>query len=108
MSNSRNTSGLELLDKEIHRLRLHSKQLEKEIDKRFDYFQDNYSSIMIKSLIPVIGQRFGIAGSLLQLVFQNQRLQDSAGRLTEQLFDRLSGAIEFIVNLLDGKKKQKE
>ena len=98
-------NSLESLDREISRLRVRTKELEKDLDGKLDYLQDNYSSILMKSFLPVIIQKSGIAGGILQFVFQNERLQDSVLKLAERVFNRVSDGVEFVVDKLDGKKK---
>ena len=106
MGNSvKNINSLQSLDIEIYRLRSRAKVLEKDMDELLDYLQDNYSSMMVKSFLPVIVQKTGIAGSLLQLVFQNQRLLNSLSKLAGQLFDRIAEGVEFITDKLDSKKE---
>lgn len=102
---AKNINNLESLDREIIRLRSRTKELEKELDEKLDYLQDNYSSMMMKSFLPAIIQRGGIAGGILQFVFQNERLQDSVLKLAERLFNKVSDGVEFIVDKIDGKKK---
>jgi len=102
---AKNINNLESLDREIIRLRSRTKELEKELDEKLDYLQDNYSSMMMKSFLPAIIQRGGIAGGILQFVFQNERLQDSILKLAERLFNKVSDGVEFIVDKIDGKKK---
>lgn len=105
MTNSaKNIDSLELLDKKIFALKTRAKALEKQMDERLDYLQDNYSSMMMKSFIPAIGTKGGVAGSIIHLVLQNRRLQDSFGKLAEQLFNKVSDGVEFIVDKLDKKK----
>ena len=103
-SSAKNINNLESLDKEISRLRSRTKELEQELDGKLDYLQDNYSSMAMKSFLPAIGQNGGIAGTLLQFVFQNDRLQDSLLKLAERVFNKVSDGVEFIVDKIDGKK----
>ncbi len=98
-------NSLHALDKKIHQLQLRAKELEKEMDQRLDYLHDNYSSMMVKSFIPVFSGKAGIVGSLLNFVFQNRRLQDSFSKLAEQLFNKVSDGVEFIADKLERKEK---
>ena len=98
-------NSLESLDQEISRLRVRTKELENELDGKLDYLQDNYTSILMKSFLPAIIQKGGIAGGILQFVFQNERLQDSVLKLAERVFNKVSDGVEFVVDKLDGKKK---
>ena len=104
MASVKHISNLTELNREIHRLQSHARDLEKKLDDKLDYLQDNYSSMMVKSFIPSIIQKGGIIGGLAGLVFQNRRLQDSLSRLADQLFNRVSDGVEFIADKLDKKK----
>ena len=95
-----------MLDKEILRLRFQARVLEKKLDEKFDHLQDNYSSMIVKSFLPAITQKSGLAGSILQFVFQNSRLQDSLGKLAERLFNKVSDGVEFIAEKLDSQKNE--
>jgi len=105
-STTRNINNLKSLDKEIFRLLNRTKELEQELDGKLDYLQDNYSSMMMKSFLPAIGQKGGVAGTLLHFIFQNERLQDSLLKLAERLFNKVSDGVEFIVDKIDGKKNE--
>jgi len=106
MISRKNINSLESLDREIHRLQSRATKLEGEMNEKFDYLQDNYSSMMIRSFLPLIGQKIGVAGSLLQLAFQNHRLQDAMSKLAQQIFNKVSDGVEFLSDKLDRNKKE--
>jgi hypothetical protein len=108
MAPVKHIGNLAELNHEIHRLQFKTRELEKKLDEKINYLQDNYSSMMMKSFIPAIIQKTGIVGSVVGLVFQNRRLQDSLSRLADQLFDKVSDGMEFIAEKLDKKKKPDE
>ncbi|PWT74590.1 MAG: hypothetical protein C5B59_10795 [Bacteroidetes bacterium] len=96
--------NLQGLDYEIGRLQTKTRALEKEIDRKLDHLQSNYSSMFLKSFLPALGLKSGLIGTALDIVFRNRRLQNSFGKLTDQVFDKISDAVEFVANKLDGTK----
>jgi hypothetical protein len=104
MSNSPSTiTDLSSLDLEIARLSLQAKHMEKQLDERLGYLQDNYSSLVMKSVFPVLQPGGGISGTLLGVVLQNKRIRDSFTKLTEQLLSRVSDGLDFLSDKLEKK-----
>jgi len=103
---SKKLGSLETLDREITRLRSRSKKLEGELDDQFTYLQNNYSSLLMKSVLPGIQLRTGIPSNFLELFLQNDRLRGALGRLLDRVFDKLSEVIEFVAEKLERKKPE--
>jgi len=97
-------TSLSSLDREIYRLQLHARALEEEIDGKFNHLQENYSSMMIKSMLPAIQRKTGIPSGVLQVLAQNQRLQDVFGTLAERLVDKVADGVEFLSEKLASPK----
>ena len=93
------------MDREIRRLRLHARKLEQELDQSLDFVQDNYSSLLLRSVLPLAGNKWGVAGSIFQLLSRNQRLQESLSRLADQAFGRIADVVEFLADKLDRDEK---
>jgi hypothetical protein len=105
---SRRIYNLQGLDYEIQQLQKKTRSLEKEIDQKLDHFQANYSSIFLKTLLPGLGINSSLLGTALQFIFRNKRFQNSVGKLTDQIFDKISDGVEFVTNKLDGTKNSIE
>jgi hypothetical protein len=104
MSASKSTiNDLSSLDLEITRLSLQAKDLEKQLDERLGFLQDNYSSMVMKSVFPVLQPGGGVAGTLLGVVLQNKRIRDSFAKLTEQLLSRVSDGLDFLSDKMEKK-----
>ncbi len=101
---AKNIQNLESLESEILRLQAYAKELEKSIDQKFDYLQDNYSSMAMRSIFSGVMQKAGPAGSLLGLLMENNRLLHAFGRLAELVFDKLADGIELATDKLFNKK----
>jgi hypothetical protein len=100
---TKNISSLGALDQEIQRLQNRTKKLERDLDERLQYFQDNSSSIIMKSVFPGMQQKNSIPGSLFELVIQNERFRDSVGKLATRVFDKVSDGLDYISEKLDKK-----
>jgi hypothetical protein len=98
---------LQLLDKEISRLKRRATQLEQQIDGRLDYFQDNFRSLAIKSILPGFLARAGITGTILDLLMDNRVIRKSVNKLTGFLFDKVSVAINLLTKKF-GRKAREE
>lgn len=94
---------LDTLEKEIKRLQVRSRQLEKEIDSKLDYFQDHYRSMAIKSFLPRVLARAGITGSIIEAFLENQKLRDLMNKMTASLFDKISDGVEFLTKKITKK-----
>ena len=92
-----------LLEQEISRLQGQARHLEKELDRRLDYFQDNYRGLAIKSFIPPFLARTSLAGGAIEMLLENKQVRDGVNKITRQLFDKIAEAVEFLTKKF-GKK----
>ena len=97
---------LVLLEKEIKRLQLRTRQLEREIDSKLDYFQDNYRSMAIKSFLPSVLARAGIAGSIIDMFLENQKFREALNKVTSSLFDKVSDGVEYLTRKFSKKEDE--
>ena len=98
--NRKNIRDLQSLDREIYLLRLRAKELEEKIDQSLNYLQDHYSSMTVKSVFPLLLQKAGITGSILQIFLQNKRLKEILGKLADYLFGKVSDGLELLAEKL--------
>jgi hypothetical protein len=96
---------VQLLDKEINRLKRRARQLEQQIDGRLDYFQDNLGSLAIKSVLPGFLARSGIIGTLLNLVIGSRGIQKSTNKVSGFLFDKILAAFHLVRKKLSRKSR---
>jgi hypothetical protein len=96
-------ADLKSLDLAIRELRQKTEFLEDQLDERFGYLQENYSSMVMKSVFPAMQQNTGIPATVLEVVFQNPRIRESFKRLTEQLFNRVSDGMDFLAEKMEKK-----
>jgi len=101
-----NENQLDILEKEIKRLQMRTRQLEREIDSKLDYFQDNYRSMAIKSFLPSVLAKAGIAGSIIDMFLENQKFRDALNKITSSLFDKVSDGVDFLAKKFSKKEDQ--
>jgi len=94
----KNIKDLDSLEKEIQRLRHEARSLEKKFDDNFSYLQENYSSLLMHSFLPERDGYRSIPASIIHLLLQHERLRKALTQLAEQLVDKASEGIEFLIN----------
>ncbi|HTQ27958.1 MAG TPA: hypothetical protein VMI35_07515 [Puia sp.] len=105
---SKKMDSLQDIEQEISRLQARTRSLENQLDERLQYLQENYSSLVMKSVFPGMRQQGGIPGSVLELVLGNERFRDSLGKLADRLFDKVSDGIDYLSEKLDRKKEERD
>ena len=89
-------SELQALEKKIRHLKQHAKDLENKMDERLDYFQDNYRSLAIKSVLPAALAKSGLTGTILEVVLENKQLRNSENKMADKLFTKISEGVEYL------------
>jgi hypothetical protein len=97
---------LDILEKEIKKLQMRSRQLEREIDSKLDYFQDHYRSMAIKSFLPAVLAKAGFTGSIIEMFLENKKFRDTLNKITASLFDKISDGIGFLTKRFSKKEDQ--
>ena len=100
----KNIRNLASLEKEIQRLRGEAKSMEKEMDDNMSYLQQNYSSMLMNSVLPETAGYKGIPGTLIHLILQHEKLRDAIARLAEHLLDKVSDGLEFVTEKIFTRK----
>jgi hypothetical protein len=101
---SKDIRDLPSLEREISRLQQRARQLELKLDDSLNHLQENYTSMVIGSFLPFVGQKTGIMGMLLKFLLQNRRLRLKITQLTDFLFDKASDGLDFILDKLSSQK----
>lgn len=97
---------LDALDREIYRQRLKARGLEKKLDENFDYLQENYASMIQKSMFKS-GLKETIIGTILGAVVGNGRLQESLTRMASPLADKAAEWLEKLVHKVKPTESEK-
>src|SRR5689334_10783977 len=102
--------SIETLDREIARLQTKAKDLEGKLDDSFDYLQDNYSSMIMNSVIgKATGSlKSGITGTVLNVILSNERLASSFSKIVNDLLDKAATGIDRLAEKMAKKKEDPE
>jgi hypothetical protein len=104
---AKNIQDLQSLDREIYLLRTRAKELEEKIDLSFNYLQEQYSSMTMKSVFPFLLQKAGITGAVVQVLLQNKRFKESLGNLADYLFDKVADGLDSLNEKLSSRKGER-
>jgi hypothetical protein len=96
---------LQQLEREIKRLQRKAKNIEKQMDERLDYFQDNYRSLAIRSFLPAFLAKSGLTGTAIGLFLENKKIQDALNQIGTKLFGKISDGLEFLTKKLSKKEE---
>lgn len=103
-------TSVESLDREINRLQTKAKVLEAELDKSLDYLQDNYSSMIMNSVLAKAtgGLKSGIAGTVLSFILNNEKLANALSKIGGDLIDKAATGIDRLAEKMTKKKDDAE
>jgi len=90
--------NIESLDEEIKRLQHKAKSLEGKLDDNLDYLQDNYSSMILNSVLPGvaggINVKNSVAGTIAGLVLGNERIQGVISKVATHFIDKAADGLD--------------
>jgi hypothetical protein len=92
------------LDLEIARLRGKAKILEDKLDDGFSYLQEHSSSLMINTLLSGLINKNSLAGGIVNLLAQSERLQKTLGNLAEIVVDKIATVLDFLISAISPRK----
>ncbi len=103
-------TSIESLDMEINRLRAKAKDLEGKLDESLDYLQDNYSSMIMNSVLGKAtgGLKSGITGTILSVVLSNEKLASAFSKIINDLLDKAASGIDRLAEKMTKKKDDSE
>ncbi len=103
-------NSIEKLDREISRLQAKAKDLEGRLDESFDYLQDNYSSMIMNSVLhhAAGGLKNGIAGTILNFILNNEKLANALSKVINDLADKAATGIDRLAEKMRRKKKDED
>lgn len=98
--------NLQVLEKEIRRLKVRAKQIENEFDGNFSHLQENYLPMLLNSVLPEKTIFKGIPATIISLFLEHDRFRKTVIKLAEELIDRASDGIDYLSQKLNRKKDQ--
>jgi len=100
--------NLNSLNNEILRLEAKADNIGQKLDDNFDYLQENYLTLIKKSIFKssaASAAGAGIVGVIISSLMGNERLRDAFSKVASPLADKAAGWIESLMNRM-GKKEE--
>jgi hypothetical protein len=98
--------NLNTLEKEIYRLKMRSKEIEKSLDGNIESLRENYGSMAMNSFF---GQKKSSSSnfwaSLTARILESEKLQNSFSKLAESLADKIGEGISHAADKIFHKKE---
>ena len=95
----------DMLEKEIYRLKLHSRKLEDRMDDNFDYLKENYGKMAKGSIFSKKDDiKDAIASGISVSFLKNERLQQAIDKIVNYLVDKATDSIDTLIEKLFEKK----
>ena len=97
---------IQSLDQEIHRLQAKADKLEDKLDESLDYLQDNYSSMIMNSVLSKAagGFKSGIAGTVLSFLLGNEKFVEAFSKIANHLVEKAAMGIDILADKLTKNK----
>lgn len=94
--------NLDSLEKEIYRLKLHSRKLEDKMDENFTHLKENYGRMARNS---VFGKKDGsmkdaLGAGISGAFFRNERLQQAIDKIVGHLVEKATEGIDALIDKL--------
>jgi len=105
-SSSKKIKSLKSLDKEILRLETKANSIGQRIDNNFDYLQENYMTLIKKSIFKSGVTGAGIVSVIISSLIGHERLQDLLSRVASPLADKAAGWLENLLSRMGKKEKE--
>lgn len=99
--------SLTALEKEIYRLRLHAKKVERQLDDNVGYLKENFGSLLYHS---IFRRHYHSAADMLksrlaESLWNNEKLQHNIGKLLDQLLNKIADRLEKFTRNADAKQE---
>jgi len=105
MKKGRNIHNLDSLEREIYRLKLEAKNISEKMDRNFEHFHGNFSSITMNSFCRKEKKKEGETESLFGSFLKNEKLNNFAGKITDRIANRAAESIDKLIDKIFHKKK---
>jgi uncharacterized protein YlxW (UPF0749 family) len=100
----KNIHNLNSLEKELQRLQSKSEELENKLDGNLHHLQDNYSSMIMNSVLQKgVNIKNTVAGTIAGAVLGNDKLQQALSKILNNLLDRGAEAIDYLADKIGRK-----
>lgn len=98
--------NLDSLEKEIYRLKLHSKKLEDKMDENFTHLKENYGRMARNSVFgKKEGMKDALGAGISGAFFRNERLQQAIDKIVSHLVEKATDGLDSLIDKLFRKEK---
>jgi F0F1-type ATP synthase delta subunit len=105
MGKSKNIHSLDSLEREIYRLRLEAKNIEKKIDHNLEHLQESFSSMAMNSFFRKKKTTEAEKDSFFGSFLKNEKLNAAFNKITDHIADRAAEVIDQLIDKFFHKKK---
>jgi hypothetical protein len=97
-SRSKASRTLDTLEEDIRKKRKKAKELERQLDDNFTYFQQHSGTLFMRSLLPRRVEGETVTGNpILDPFLQNERLQKVLAKLADMLAEKLGDGLNWVI-----------
>ena len=90
---------LDSLEEDIRKLRKKARELERQMDDNFTYFQQHSGTLFVRSLLPRRVEGETVTGTpIIDPFLQNERLQKVLARLADMIAEKLGDGLNWVIN----------
>jgi hypothetical protein len=108
-SSSKKISNLNSLNREILKLETKANNIGQKLDNKFDYLQENYLTLIKKSIFrsnATGAAGVGIVSAIVSSLIGNERLREALSKAASPLADKAAGWIENLITWMSKKEKE--
>ena len=105
MKNTASIHNLDTLEKEIYRLKLEVRSIEKSLDNNFEHLQQNCSSMFMNSFFQKKKHEEKERNSFFDSFFKNENFNGFVNKVTQHITNKASEGIDDLINRLFQKHK---
>jgi len=99
-SSPKKINSLKALEGQIIRLKADAKRMEAQMDDNFNRLHEKGLSMTLNSILPEKVKYRGIPATIVGLLVEHDRLQDTLVKLVEKILDRTSEGIDYVAEKL--------
>ena len=104
----RHIYNIDTLDKEVYRLKLKALRMEQQLEKRGKYLRNNALLLLLSAFFPKRKTGESPFLSIGSLLMRNEKVQESLAKATDAAADKLSEAVERLLQYLKRRQSPDE
>jgi hypothetical protein len=105
MKKANKIHNLDQLEREIYRLKLEARNIEKQLDRNLDHLQDNYFSMAMNSIFGRKKREADDKPGFFESLFRSDGFNAAMSKMTETVVAKAAAGIETLIDKLFNKNK---